>query len=202
MAKNNILKKIVSAVTGTVIAASLGTAVYLASYRSPEHKKLQKAGIVEKQATVGEVTFNYAEGPDNGTPLILLHAQLLDWFTYSKVLPALSENFHVYAIDYPAHGKTTYPADYEMSADNIGASLKQFIQEVIGEPVFVTGNSSGGLLTAWLAANAPDMVKAVVLEDPPLFSSEYPEIQKTIAYRSFTTSEKALKEGYHDDFLM
>ena len=43
---------------------------------------------------------------------------------------------------------------------------------------------------------------AVVLEDPPLFSSEYPAIQETIAYRSFTTSEKAMAEGYGGDFLM
>jgi pimeloyl-ACP methyl ester carboxylesterase len=47
---------------------------------------------------------------------------------------------------------------------------------VIGEPVYVTGNSSGKLLAVWLAANRPDLVKAVVLEDPPLFSSDYPEI--------------------------
>jgi pimeloyl-ACP methyl ester carboxylesterase len=107
----------------------------------------------------------------------------------------------VYAVDYPGHGKTTYPADYAMTANQIGSDLAQFIETVITEPAFVTGNSSGGLLTTWLAANEPDLVKAVVLEDPPLFSAEYPEIKQTIAYKSFTTSYNAIREGYNNDFL-
>lgn len=185
-----------------LLAVTVCAAIYVGVYRNPVHKQLKEAGIVEKQAQVGTVIFNYAEGPDNGPALVLLHAQLLDWFTYSKVLPDLSEHFHVYAIDYPGHGKTTYPDDFGMNANNIGASLSQFIHEVIGEQVYISGNSSGGLLSVWLAANDPEMVKAIVLEDPPLFSSEYPEIQSTIAYRSFTTSEKAMKEGYAGDFLL
>ncbi len=182
--------------------ALIGTAVYIGTYQNPAHAELKKAGIIEKQVQVGEVTFNYAEGPDNGPPLVLLHAQLLDWFSYSEVLPELSEHFHVYAIDCPGHGKTVYPDDYEMSANNIGASLDQFLHQVIAQPVYLSGNSSGGLLSVWLAAHDPDMVLAVVLEDPPLFSAEYPAIQSTIAYRSFITSEKAVREGYDGDFLL
>lgn len=189
-------------IAAVILALFFVIAVYIALYRNPEHKRLTEAGIVEKRMYVGDVLFNYAEGPDNGPPLMLLHAQLLDWYTYSKVLPALSENFHVFAVDYPGHGKTVCPSDFTMNANTIGASLNRFIHEVIGQPVFISGNSSGGLLTAWLAANDPDMIMAAVLEDPPLFSSEYPEIQSTIAYRSFTTSEKAVKDGYGDDFLI
>ena len=201
-----MMKKVIKrCVIGFLILLLLSViviAVYIATYRNPEHKKLEQAGIVEKQADVNGVQYNYAEGPDNGQPLVLLHAQLLDWYTYSKVLPALSEHFHVYAIDYPGHGKTVCPDDFIMNADNIGGSLDTFIREVVGEPVFISGNSSGGLLTTWLAANDPEMIMAAVLEDPPLFSSEYPEIKETIAYRSFTTSEKAVNEGYDNDFLM
>lgn len=80
-------------------------AAYVGFYRNPAHKRLADAGIVEKQVQVGDVCFNYAEGPDHGPALVLLHAQLLDWFTYSKVLPELSQHYHVYAIDYPGHGK-------------------------------------------------------------------------------------------------
>jgi pimeloyl-ACP methyl ester carboxylesterase len=83
-----------------------GLIIYVATYKNPADKELVEAGIVEKQVQVGSVTFNYAEGPDNGPALVLLHAQLLDWYTYSAVLPELSKGFHVYAIDYPGHGKT------------------------------------------------------------------------------------------------
>lgn len=184
-----------------LVIASLIGFIYMDNYKNPWDKKLAEAGIVEKTTQVGEVNFNYAEGPDNGPALLLLHAQLLDWYTYSEVLPELSKKFHVYAVDYPGQGKTTYPDDYPMTANQIGSNLADFIESVIQEPAFVTGNSSGGLLTTWLAANRGDLVKAVVLEDPPLFSAEYPEIKKTIAYKSFTTSNKAVLNGYNNDFL-
>jgi pimeloyl-ACP methyl ester carboxylesterase len=142
----------------------------LNSYENPNTKKLAEAGVVEKTAQVGTVNFNYAEGPNNGPALLLLHAQMLDWYTYSAVLPELSKNFHVYAVDYPGHGKTVVPKNYPMTANQIGSDLAEFIETVIKEPAYVTGNSSGGLLTTWLAANEPTLVKAIALEDPPLLS--------------------------------
>ena len=197
--------KIVLVVIGLVILVFAGLAIvvviYMNNYENPADKKLAAAGIVEKTAQVGDINFNYAEGPDNGPELLLLHAQLLDWYTYSSVLPELSTKFHVFAVDYPGHGKTTYPADYPMTANQIGSDLASFIQTVIGEPADVTGNSSGGLLTTWLAANRPDLVKAIVLEDPPLFSAEYPEIKQTIANKAFQTSYQAVQEEYTGDFL-
>ncbi len=170
-------------------------------YEDPLHGKVAAAGILEKQARVGEVRFNYAESPDNGPPLLLLNAQHMDWFSYGKVLVELSKSFHVFAVDYPGHGKTSYPEDYPMNAGRIGSDLARFVEEVIREPAFVTGNSSGGLLTTWLAAYRPQLVKAIVLEDPPLFSSEYPRIKETISYRSFTHCANFLEEG-GDDFLI
>ncbi|MBN1412120.1 MAG: alpha/beta hydrolase [Spirochaetales bacterium] len=56
-----------------------------------------------------------------------------------------------------------------MNAGRIGTDLGDFMAKVKGEPVSITGNSSGGLLAAWLAANRPEKVNAVLLEDPPLF---------------------------------
>jgi pimeloyl-ACP methyl ester carboxylesterase len=175
---------------------------YMKHYKNPADQKLAKAGIVEKTVQIGDVIFNYAAGPDNGPALLLLHAQTLDWYTYSEVLPKLSTKFRVFAVDYPGHGKTTYPADYPMTANQIGSDLANFIEIVIREPVYITGNSSGGLLTVWLAANKPDLVTAIVLEDPPLFSSEYPEIKRTVADRLFTVSyNTVLDNTYGGNFL-
>lgn len=171
---------------------------YMKHYKNPADRILAEAGIVEKSEQVGEVNFNYAEGPDNGPALLLLHAQTLDWYTYSEVLPKLSTEFHVFAVDYPGHGKTTYPDDYPITANQIGSDLVKFIENVIGDVSYITGNSSGGLLAAWIAANKPDLVKAVVLEDPPLFSAEYLEIKHTIAYKLFTASYNAVQDNKYD----
>jgi len=170
-------------------------------YVDPGQEGIEAEGYVEKVTRVNQVDLSYVEGPDNGPPLILLHAQHMDWYSYNLVLPDLAKSFHVFAIDYPGHGKTTVPADYPMTAAQIGGDLGDFIETVIKRPAYISGNSSGGLLTTWLAANRPDLVKAVLLEDPPLFSAEQPRIQQTIAYKSFVTSNRAVQENA-DDFLL
>lgn len=201
----NKSKLILSVIGGVVLVPTIvgfGLVSYMKHYKNPAHKQLADAGIEEKSVQVNEVTFNYAEGPSNGPALLLLHAQTLEWFTYSEVLPKLSENFHVFAVDYSGHGKTMVPENYQMTANQIGSDLASFIETVIEEPAFVTGNSSGGLLTTWLAANKPDLVRAIVLEDPPLFSSEYPAVKETVANRLFTASHDALQDdGYKSNFL-
>lgn len=167
----------------------------------PFEETLRELGFSEKHELINSVDFSYVEGPDNGPPLVLLHAQHMDWFSYSRVMPELSRSFHIFDIDYPGHGLTSYPPDYPMNAQRIGTDLGDFVEAIIGEPAYITGNSSGGLLTTWLAANRPELVRAILLEDPPLFSAEYPRIQNTIAYRSFTTSYEFVQDDA-DDFLL
>ncbi len=172
----------------------------IANYTDPYHAIIKKDGFEEKSVQIGSANICYTEGPDNGPALLLMHAQMMDWFDYSRVLPELSESFHIYDVDYNGHGLTTAPSD-SMNANYIGNDLATFMETVIKEPAFVTGNSSGGLLTVWLAANKPELVKAILLEDPPLFSSEYPRVKQTIAYRSFTTCHNYIEDG-EDDFLL
>lgn len=190
-------------VGGVVVALALVLLIGITAvraYQDPWHEKVAAAGFVEKTVQIGEVSLNYAEGPDNGPALVLLHAQHMDWFSYSRVLPELSKSFHVFAVDYHGHGKTKSPVE-RLNANDIGADLSTFIESCIGEPAYISGNSSGGVLTAWLAANRPELVKAIVLEDPALFSSEYPRIKETIAYKSFTTCYHFVQEG-GNDFLL
>lgn len=170
------------------------------NYTDPYHEKVAKAGFTEKSFKTGETDLYYAEGPDNGPALVLLHAQLMDWFDYSRVLPALSKSYHIFVIDYNGHGKTTAPAT-TMNANAIGNILATFMENKIKEPAFVSGNSSGGLLTAWLAANKPELVKAILLEDPPLFSAEYPRVKQTIAYKSFKSCHTYVGSNSKADFL-
>lgn len=196
-----LVGSIAGILAGMGVAAILALIIRMRTYVDPWHQRVTSAGFTEKSAQVNGVRLSYVEGPDNGPPLVLLHAQLMDWFSYSRVLPELAKSFHVFDIDYPGHGKTETPADYPMTANQIGSDLGDFIERDIGQQVFVTGNSSGGLLAAWLAANRPAMVRALVLEDPPLFASEYPRIKTTIAQRAFATSFTATKDR-PGDFLL
>ena len=56
--------------------------------------------------------------------------------------------------------------------------MTAFLESVVKEPAIISGNSSGGLIALWLAANKPSLVKGIILEDPPLFSAEWPRIKE------------------------
>lgn len=86
-----------------------------------------------------------------------------------------------------------------MNANAIGNVLAGFMEKEIRQPAFVSGNSSGGLLTVWLAANSLNW--SGPSGRPPLFSAEYPRVKQTIAYRSFVSCHKYLSSGTKDDFL-
>lgn len=89
------------------------------TYDKKPIKEMYKAGYIEKQVTLDDGTvLNYGEGPDNGKQsLLLIHGQGMAWEDYAKVLPELSEDFHVFAVDCHGHGKSSMnPEKYSAQA--------------------------------------------------------------------------------------
>ena len=94
------------------------------------------------------------------------------WWGYEEAMRLLSADFHVFAVDLRGQGRTSWtPKRY--SLDNFGNDLVRFIALVVQRPVLAAGNSSGGLLAAWLSAFAmPGQIRAALCEDAPFFASE------------------------------
>jgi len=127
----------------------------------------------EHQVDLGEVRMNYATAGDSSLPaLLLIPGQTESWWGYEAAMPLLSDHFQVFAVDLRGQGRSSWtPGRYTL--DNFGNDLVRFIDLVIGRPTYVSGLSSGGVLSAWLSAYAkPDQIIAAAYEDPPLFSSE------------------------------
>jgi pimeloyl-ACP methyl ester carboxylesterase len=167
--------------------------------------KTFNAGYVEKQVNYNGAVINFTESPDNGTPVILIHGQGMAWEDYAKVLPALSENHHVFAIDCFGHGGSEHnPALY--SCVESGKAVAFFIENIIGEPVILSGHSSGGIIAAWVAANAPDKVSALLLEDPPFFEVTPAEMQEGtgcfVWKDSFTVVHDFLQQNDQTDYSL
>jgi pimeloyl-ACP methyl ester carboxylesterase len=127
----------------------------------------------EQEVDLGEIRMNYvAAGEADRPALLLIPPQVQSWWTYEAAMSRLQEHFQVFAVDLRGQGRSTQtPGRYTL--DNMGNDLVRFIDEVIGRPTIVSGNSSGGVLAAWLAAYAKaGQLRGAVCEDPPLFASE------------------------------
>ncbi len=170
-----MLRLVLMGVGGALLLLGAAAAAYVyrnTHYDSGTAKLLRRAGFAEKQVYLPDgAVLNYGEGPKNGPALLLIHGQTVSWEDYAPALPALSRRFHVFAVDCHGHrGSCKDPAKYTGAA--MGRDFQWFLKNVVGEKAYVSGQSSGGLLAAWLAANAPEDVLGVVLEDPPFFSTE------------------------------
>jgi pimeloyl-ACP methyl ester carboxylesterase len=167
-------------------------------YESIELKRIP--GFSERLVASEKISINYIEGPDNGAPLILIPGQAGTWESYEKVLNPLARTFKVYAVNVRGHGKSTWtPGEYTFN--NIGGDFSYFISEIVNEPAFISGNSSGGLIALWLAANKPELVRGIVLEDAPLFSADWPRIKKEFVYQVLNKTAQFLGAENGPDYI-
>lgn len=171
------------------------------TYATHNAKKTLKAGFNKKDFHLSNsYRLAYMEGPKNGPPLLLIHAQAASKRSYDPVLPALSETFHVFALDIIGHGESDRaPTCYTLS--KIGNDIAEFIEKKLYAPIYLSGHSSGGLIAAWLAANKSNLIKATLYEDPPFFSTTKNRMSKQFNYVDLARpSHQFLNQSVVTDF--
>lgn len=144
--------------------------------------ELKKLGVEEKQIELpnGNI-INYGELSNENPALLLIHGQMVAWQDYTCVLRDLSKKWHVYAIDVYGHGKSSHDESLYY-IDTNGNDLIWFIKNVIREKTLVCGHSNGALTAAYIASRCESQLIGVLLEDPPVFSTEGDDWEKSFAY--------------------
>jgi pimeloyl-ACP methyl ester carboxylesterase len=127
-----------------------------------EHRTLS-----EKSFDTGEVLLNYAEGPDAGPPLVMLHGLTGWWHAWEPLLPQFTSNWHVNAVDLRGHGRSGRAGDHYLLSD-YARDIAEFLKQRFVQPAVLMGHSLGALTALATAPLAPDHVRAVILVDPPL----------------------------------
>lgn len=127
-----------------------------------------------------------------GLPLILIPGQGLSLESYQRVLMPLSKDFQVFAVDVRGHGKSSWTSGH-YNFPNMGRDFKKLLEDVIRRSAIISGNSSGGLIALWLAANMSDKVRGIILEDSPVFSAEWPRLRDDCwVYRVFKRNAETI----------
>ena len=122
--------------------------------------------LTQRSAQLGTVRLAFSVSPQREATLVLLHggsgarvgADLID---------QIDSRWQCWAPDLRGHGDSSHtPGHYAL--DEVAADVALLIQEVVGSPSAVYGHSFGGHVGLVLAADWPDLVRALILGDTPL----------------------------------
>jgi pimeloyl-ACP methyl ester carboxylesterase len=140
--------------------------------------------LTERRFDAGAVALNYAEGPAGGAPLVLLHGLSFRWQSWLRVLPFLTLRWHVFAPDLRGFGRSgRTPGAYRVT--DYAADVVAFLRGAVGAPAAVAGQSLGAVVAATVAADAPELVRAAVLEEPPLGLFSDQPLRASPAYAAY-----------------
>jgi esterase len=107
------------------------------------------------------------DGPADGPTVVLLHGITSCTSTWDWLVPALADAHRVLRLDFRGHGSSDRSGSYHFP-DYVSDAIAVCEQLCPGPSVLV-GHSLGGGTAAAVAQQRPDLVRAVVLEDPALF---------------------------------
>lgn len=99
-----------------------------------------------------------------GEPLVLVHGLMGRGSTWSRQLPRLARWGTVYTYDAPWHRGRDVADPHPVSTERFVADLGQAVAG-LDRPAILVGHSMGGLHSWCLAAERPELVAALVVED-------------------------------------
>ena len=110
---------------------------------------------------------HYIDFGGTGRPLLMVHGLGGSAINWMAVGPEIAKSYHALAIDLAGFGQT--PLFRRLAAVGANAGLvHEFIENVIGEPVVIMGNSMGGHIALLEAAVHPESVTSLILVDPAI----------------------------------
>jgi len=121
----------------------------------------------------GEVEIGYSIGPDNGPTLLLLHGVTSRRDGFLRVIEPLSKSYRIVTMDQRGHGYSGHtPGAYDR--EDHARDIRFVLENVCREPTITWGHSMGGGNAVAMAADAPEQLRALVLEDPAIFGRDRP----------------------------
>lgn len=110
----------------------------------------------------------YWEVNGDGEPVIFVHGSWGDHHNWDQVAPSLSNSFRVATYDRRGHSGSERPLGQGRITDDV-ADLAELIQHVFDGPAHVVGNSFGAIISLRFAAQHPELVRSLVVHEPPMF---------------------------------
>lgn len=157
--------------------------------------------LQEQTFDAGNVTLHYAAEQGDGPPLVLLHGVTSRWQSWLPVMPDLALRWRLAALDFRGHGRSGRVAGAYRITDYAGDVIA-FLRRQPGAPAVLVGHSLGAIVATAVGAAAPDLVRAIVLEDPPLAAFRHEHLRDRPEYGRFLRTRELARGGHTVDGLV
>ncbi len=128
-----------------------------------------------------------------GDPLVLVHGSVSDLRTWEHLRPIFDAHFRTISYSRRHHWPNApIPEGRDYSMEEQAEDLRAVLDAAAGAPAHVVGHSYGAYLALLVAIRAPELVRSLVLAEPPvirLFVSDPPtpaELLRTLVRRPRT----------------
>lgn len=169
------MKKLIAGLIFVLIGSAallyLSPATLLAGLQMVER---HRAGLMLKQASVGDLNIHYYEGgPSNAETILMVHgfaANKDNWLRFARYL---SQDYRVIALDLPGFGASSKPTgSYDIGTQT--ERLASVIDTLGITQLHLIGNSMGGHISALYAARYPQKTRSLALLNNAGISSPQP----------------------------
>lgn len=189
-------KKIITAVL-VVFSFSLFRNGYAQDVYSGENTKPEKDisadfPFVSKFIDIGAEKIHYVESGE-GDPVLLLHGLPANAYLWRNIIPNIDSNKKVIALDFLGFGKSSFPADRDVSIEVQYKMLTDFIEAKQLKNVTLFIQDIGSLVGMLYATRAPQNVKGIALFEAPFMPAEVMYDQLPFSFKAFMRITRTTK---------
>jgi pimeloyl-ACP methyl ester carboxylesterase len=112
-----------------------------------------------------------------GEPIVLIHGLMTSSYSWRYVLDPLAKRYRVFAPDLVGSGASEKPLDYRYSIANQARFIAAYVRSIAKEPVYLVGNSLGGLYCLQALLNDESLARRFVI----MHSPGYPLVRTAVS---------------------
>jgi len=181
----------------TILCLMLGM-VFVSSTARAEHG----TGVAYRTATIENVDIFYREAgnPDRPT-ILLLHGFPTSSHMFRNLIPALADQFHLVAPDYPGYGFSSMPGvgEFDYSFDNIARIIEKFADEIGLDRYSLYLMDYGAPIGFRIATSHPERVDSLIIQSGNAYiegiDNDFWE-----PIRAYWKDRGAINQGLDNDF--
>jgi len=124
--------------------------------------------VLHRTIEIDSQSIFYREaGPVDAPTILLLHGFPTSSHMFRDLIPALAENYHVIAPDYPGYGNSSMPAvdEFDYSFDNFAQLVGQLVERLKIDHYSLYLMDYGAPVGFRLAAAHPERVDALIIQN-------------------------------------